>query len=409
MSCLETNTLKPMVTLRIAVVTTFFPNAIAPQRTMFVRNLVSSMRSSCEVLEVVAPLPYAPPFTANRRWRDLRSVPDHEVVDELKVSHPRFVAVPGLQVLNGLTYGVRVLFELWRLKRERGDFVVHGHCAYPDGVGVALASRLLRLPYAITAHGSDLNVYAQRRALRPQISWALRGATGIVAVSAALQSRVFELLTGKVHCRQTAHIPCAGFDPNIFVPPAERKQDLSEGRIVIFVGHLVPIKGIPFLIQAWLQLSAEGKVTARDRLLIVGDGPERASLEALAQSTTETAPIEFTGALAPREVATRLAAARLLCLPSLNEGTPNVIVEALASGIPVVASRVGGIPDLVQPGVNGFLTAPGDVGQLADALTIVLERTWSREEVRRSVLHLTWDELARRNVNFLTEAISTSA
>jgi glycosyltransferase involved in cell wall biosynthesis len=88
-------------------------------------------------------------------------------------------------------------------------------------------------------------------------------------------------------------------------------------------------------------------------------------------------------------------------LPSLNEGTPNVIVEALASGVPVVASRVGGIPDLIRDGENGMLVPPADSDALADALQTVLERGWQAASVAASVAHLTWQAIADRNCDFI--------
>lgn len=376
---------------------------------MFVSNLVTAMRPHCDVLHVVAPIPYAPPLSANTRWKRLRTIPAEESVGWLRVSHPRFLAVPGLQALNGLTYGVRVLLSLWRLKQLYGPFFVHGHCAYPDGVGVAIAARCLGLTYAITAHGSDINVYAQRWALQPQIRWALRGATGIVAVSDALTQRIRNLLKDDSSQTNVAHIPCAGFDPSIFTSADAETPRVGDGRTVVFVGHLVPIKGLPFLIRAWHQLVTAGSVNASDRLVIVGDGPERSALEEMCRSTGVESSVHFTGLLAPVQVAARVRSAHLLCLPSLNEGTPNVVVEALACGVPVVASRVGGIPDLIRDGSNGWLAEPGDSAALAAALAEVLGRQWSAKEMRQSVRQMTWDALARRNVAFLRKSTGALA
>lgn len=394
--------------LRIVVVTTFFPNSVTPLRTMFVRNLVMAMRAHCEVLAVVAPLPYAPPVPASPHWKKLRLVPSAESRDGLTVEHPRFVAIPGLQFLNGITYGARILPTLWRLKRERGTFLVHGHCAYPDGVGVAIAARLLSLPYVITAHGSDINVYSHRRALMPQIRWALRRASGIIAVSEALLQRIRVLLGAAAHAPRAESIPCAGFDPLIFGPAKSNTPSPQGGRVVVFVGHLVPIKGVPYLLKAWHQLAEAKRIRPDDSLVIVGDGPERAMLESLARDIGCRDSVRFTGSLPHDQVAAQIELAHLLCLPSLNEGTPNVVVEALASGVPVVASRVGGIPDLIQEGLNGYLAEAGNVADLVRALTHALERDWSRQAIYRCAQHLTWDTLALRNVAFLRGTLGTS-
>jgi glycosyltransferase involved in cell wall biosynthesis len=395
----------PAVGLRLVVVTTFFPNSSAPQRTLFVKNLVQAMRRQCQVLAVVAPVPYAPPFAPVPRWQAMRRVGAREQVDGVQVEHPRFAAVPGLTFLNGLGYAVSLWSTLRRLKRAHGRFLVHAHCAYPDGVGVALCARLLGLPYAITAHGSDINVYAPRASLKPQIRWALRGAAGAIGVSAAIKARLAALIGASRTTPALAHIPCAGFDPEVF--GTVRTPPQGTPRSVIFVGHLVPIKGLPTLLKAWACLRRDAVVGGSDRLVIVGGGPERQALEQQAAAAGLTDSIVFTGPVPPAEVARRIAEASLLCLPSLNEGTPNVVVEALASGVPVVATRVGGVPDLVREGINGELVDPNDPERLAAAIAKVLAHGCPPAQVRDSVAHLTWSSLARHNVSFLG-AVSAS-
>lgn len=340
----------------IVVVTTFFPNAAFPHRTVFVRNLVLAMRARASV-EVVAPVPYAPPAVRVARWRKLRTIPREETIDGMVVAHPRYAAVPGADALSGFTYGLAILESL-RRRLARGPFLVHAHCAYPDGVGVARAARRLGVPYAITAHGSDLNVYAKKWLLRPQVKAALAGACGVVAVSRAIEDEVEALGAGTALQR----IPCAGFDPALFAPRDQGACREALGidraaRVVLFVGNLVPVKAVDVLLTAWDMLRDR-----RARLLIVGDGVERAALQAQA---AKALGVTFLGALPQGEVARWIGAADVLVLPSRSEGTPNVVVEALASGVPVVASRVGGIGELVTDGSNGILVEPGEASALA--------------------------------------------
>ena len=142
------------------------------------------------------------------------------------------------------------------------------------------------------------------------------------------------------------------------------------------------------------------------RLIVIGAGSSRELLEQRANQLGVVANITFTGVLAQNEVSTWIAASDLLCLPSLNEGMPNVVVEALATGIPVVASRVGGIPALIKDGENGKLVPASDVLALADAIEEVLLRQWDRGVIRSSVAHLTWDALAEKNIAFLKSVIT---
>lgn len=391
--------------LRIVTVTTFFPNSADPHRTVFVANLVRAMRRHVPVF-VVAPVPLAPPFG---QWRVQAGIPRVETIGGIEVAHPRFVVVPKLGWLNGLTFALGVVTHLARLKREMGAFVVHGHCAYPDGVGVALAAKLLGLPFVVTTHGSDINVYAEQTTLRWQIRWALRRADGVVAVSRALLGKVQRLLAPATP--RVVFAPCAGFDPALFVPrsKAEARANLGlapDARVVLFVGHLVAIKGVDVLVNAWARLLAQSNGGQNCQLVLIGHGDNRKALESRVAQAGLSERVSFVGAVAQAEVSQWMAAADLLCLPSRNEGTPNVVVEALASGLPVVASRVGGIPELVVDGENGMLVPPEDPGALADALARALGREWVRDKVCASVAHLTWSAIAVKNIELMQQVMN---
>jgi glycosyltransferase involved in cell wall biosynthesis len=176
---------------------------------------------------------------------------------------------------------------------------------------------------------------------------------------------------------------------------------IRAARLALFVGNLVPVKAVDVLLAAW------GMLRDPDAALrIVGDGAERGRLEAMA---ARLPGVSFLGALGQPEVARWMAAADVLVLPSRSEGMPNVVVEALASGVPVVASGVGGIGELVADGANGKLVPPGDPAALAGALSSALGRDWDREEIRASVAHLTWTALAERNLSFLARVAPPGA
>jgi glycosyltransferase involved in cell wall biosynthesis len=355
-------------------------------------------------VEVISPVPYAPPFDFKPEWRSSRAIPARENIDGIDVEHPRFVVLPKIGWLSGLTYFLRILPVLRRFKSGGKQIVIHVHCAFPDAVGVALAARLLGLPYVVTAHGSDINVYAERPTLRFQIRWALSHAAGIIAVSEALQSRIANLL-GHTK-KRIACIPCAAFDPQVFSvrarPDALPSDGNSrQGRIVLFVGLLVPIKGVGFLVDAWAELRRRKKLHETDRLVLLGDGPERNALELKTAGAELAGTVQFAGTVSQAEVAQWIKTAHLLCLPSRNEGTPNVIIEALACGVPVVASRVGGIPDLIRDGENGLLVPPADSPALADAIESALERQWNADAIAESVAGRTWHTISRQNIEFI--------
>jgi glycosyltransferase involved in cell wall biosynthesis len=139
---------------------------------------------------------------------------------------------------------------------------------------------------------------------------------------------------------------------------------------VVYAGRLVPGKNVDLLIRAFTRLVAQLPAGAC-RLLVIGDGPEGETLRAAAAATGAAEAIEFTGLLPNPDVRQRLADAELFCLPSASEGTPSTVLEAMAAGLPVLASRAGGIPELVEDGVTGTLVPAGDEPALAEALFIL--------------------------------------
>ena len=390
---------------RVVVLTTFFPSPRDPFRTPFLRNLVDALAGDCDV-DLVIPVPRKPQIGP---WRDAVPVPASETHAGWPLSHPRYLALPGLHWLSGLTYFAAVWRTLRALKRRHGHFVLHAHCAYPDAVGAALAARFLGLPLVATAHGSDINLSGRQRLLRPQIRAALRSAQRVIAVSAPLAQAVADLT--RLPASRIACIPCAGYSPAIFHPrlPDERAAlrrtlGIEAGtRVVLFVGHLVPVKALDVLLRAWALVPSHGLDGPAARLILIGEGGERAALERLARQEGVAERVEFLGPLPQAVVADWIAAADLLCLPSHAEGSPNVVVEALASGTPVVASRVGGIPGLVDDGVNGLLVPPADPPALAAALAAALLRDWDAGRISASIAHLTWSALGRRNRDVLAD------
>jgi teichuronic acid biosynthesis glycosyltransferase TuaC len=399
-----------MPRLRVGVVSTFFPNSSAPYRTLFVRHLVTALAENAAVA-VIAPIPYAPPWPRRARWEALRTVPYSAGSSDVPVEHPRYIVVPKVGALSGLTYAIAVAPALKRLARAGID-VIHAHCAYPDAVGVALVARALGMPFVVTAHGSDINVRATRRSVRAQVLWALSQAQAIITVSEDLRNKICALaphLAPRVSC-----IPCSGVNPSLFHlgerSAARAGRDLdAQARVALFVGNLVPIKGLDTLLAAWRTLVGRGGLNSRDRLVVIGDGPLRPQLETAATEPALAGTLRVLGARPQEEISQWMRAATVLCLSSLNEGMPNVVVEALSSGLPVVATAVGGIPDLVKPEVNGYLAPSGNVEELSAALLRALDRNWDARQIASTAAGYNWKALAARNLDVLANAAQSQA
>ncbi len=374
--------------MRVLAITKIFPNQAEPLSAPFNRQQFAALARRCE-LEVAATIPWFPGAGLIARWSSagrLARVPRREQIAGVAVTHPRTLFVPRLaHGAWGPLYAASIAPGLVRY-RGKVD-VVLGSWAYPDGFAAVIAARLLGVPCVVKLHGSDINVMAKLPGPRRQTAWALSRAARVVAVSRALADEVAALGVP----RDRIAIVMNGVDPELFHvrdrAAARSELGLPGGPLALCVANLKPEKGVLDLARAWDRV-------ARDlpdaRLAIVGGGPLRAELEAaLPPSAT------LVGAQPLPKVATWMAACDVLVLPSHIEGTPNVVLEALASARPVVATRVGGIPDAVPEGRAGLLVPPRDAGELARALRDALARSWDEEAIRAAAPP-SWEDSAAR-------------
>jgi glycosyltransferase involved in cell wall biosynthesis len=171
-------------------------------------------------------------------------------------------------------------------------------------------------------------------------------------------------------------VPC-GVDPRVYRPPAERAGG-DRGAEILFVGRLLHGKGLSLLLEAIATLRGRGlEVTAT----IVGDGPARTAYEADARRLDVVEHVRFVGAVGQDEIRAHYERADVFCLPSFAEGVPVVAMEAMAMELPVVSTRIMGIPELVQDGAHGLLVAPGRVDQLTAALDRLVRSPQERRQM----------------------------
>jgi teichuronic acid biosynthesis glycosyltransferase TuaC len=384
--------------VRVLAITQIFPNAAEPLSAPFNRLQLAALGRLCEV-EVVAALPWFPGARLASRWSSAGrrvGVPRHEVVDGLDVTHPRVLYVPrvGRSLSAGL-YAASVAPEVLR-RRGRVD-VVLGTWAYPDGCAAILLARLLRVPSVVKLHGSDLNVVARLPGPRAQLRALLPRASRVVAVSRALADEAIALGVAPDRVRMVQN----GVDTLRFAPAdrAAARAELGldrDRRVLLYVGHLKESKGVLDLARAFADLAAARGDTD---LVVVGDGEARAGMV-----EAGGAAMKLVGARPHDEVARWMAAADVVVLPSWNEGTPNAVIEALACGRRVVATSVGGVPDLISSSLLGELVPARDPPALAAALARALDQAYDPGEVAAAAGRGSWEESAEKLRAVLEEA-----
>lgn len=241
---------------------------------------------------------------------------------------------------------------LARWIRAEGITHLHNHFAGPSASVSMLAARLAGIPYSFTLHGpADLAEPA-----RWKLGEKIAGAAFVACISHYARSQAM-LMSDPAHWDRLRIIHC-GVMPALYDRP---RQETGAGLHLVFVGRLAPVKGLRVLIEALARLDRPDI-----RLTIVGDGSERAALEAMAAPLGGR--VRFTGFQSQEEVAQILATADAFTLPSFAEGVPVVLMEAMAAGLPVIATRITGVPELVEDGVSGFLVVPGDAASLIEVL-----------------------------------------
>ena len=359
--------------MRVLAITKIFPNAAEPLSAPFNRQQFAELAKHCE-LDVMATIPWYPGAGLLARWSTagkLARVPRKETIDGIAVTHPRTLFVPRLAHATwGPLYAASIA-PLVAPRRGKVD-VVLGSWAYPDGFAAVIAAKLLGVPCVVKLHGSDINLIAKEPGPRRMLEWALPRAQRVVAVSKALAAEVVELGVDPDKVRVVMN----GVDSSLFKPrdraTARAELGLGSGPLAVYVGNLKPEKGVIELNRAW---PAVANQIPDATLAVIGGGPLASEIGGERMKLVGPEPHE--------RVNLWMAAADILVLPSHVEGTPNVVLEALASGRRVVASRVGGVPDLITSDVLGALVPAKDPDALAAAIAKALGEPYDPSEVAR--------------------------
>ena len=363
--------------MRVLAITNLFPSHQRPLLAPYNLQQLSALSALCDV-EIMATVPWFPGAKLLSKWTEsgrMDSVPRAEEYEGLWVKRPRTLYIPRMLGLSGPLFAGSLLP---RLLPYRGKIdVVFSAWAYPDGCASVALARFLGVPAVVKLHGSDINVFADRPGARPYLRYFLPRAARIVAVSRALGQRVCELGVAP----ERVAVVYNGVNGDLFRvrDRAEAREQLGlpqDRKIILYVGNVLDTKGCIDLADAFERVA---KKQPNTMLVIVGDGAARPACDEYAGRIGSQ--MLMAGGQPFEKVATWMAACDVLTLPSWNEGTPNVILEAYACGRRVVASDVGGIPDLIDSDTLGELVPVRDRAALADALARAAETPYDPREV----------------------------
>lgn len=392
--------------MRVLSTTQVFPNEAQPVHGVFVRERLARLTAHARV-QVIAPVPYFPGGHLVRP-RSRPRVPTFEEHGPLRVFHPRFLSFPGvLKSLDGILYFMGCLATARRMQRQHGIDIVDAHFAYPDAVGAALLAKTLGVPLVVTMRGGNIKRFKSSPTRRFQITRALRRARRIIVLSEPLRVDATELGADPEKIRSVPN----GVDHEVFrpAPRARAREEIGlgvDGPMIVSVGHLVPRKGFHRVVEVLHRLAQRFPGV---RYVVVGgpgvEGDARRELERAARRNRVAERTKLVGAVEHGRIAAYINAADVVCLPSDDEGCPNILLESLACGTPVVASHVGGVAEIVSDDV-GVTVPRADRVALETALGEALSRSWDREGIRERVLDRTWEAVAASVHGILEEAAS---
>jgi teichuronic acid biosynthesis glycosyltransferase TuaC len=364
-------------------------------------------------LEVLSPRPFTLPFHWFK-YHYFSSIPLTEQGIEGKIHHPRFPYLLPKKIFYPLAGGFYSLFVGGYVKKNIPDIdLIHSHHAYPDGFGLAKVCRKLHCPLVIDIHGSGFfSDWLKQPLLQKKIWNCVNNSSKIICISKKLLS---DAVAGGIPEQKLVYIPL-GIDVNRFEkscisdfsPHLNHKHENQ--LILLSVGHLNTGKGITYLIQAISYLPSD--LIKKCHFIIVGDGPEKANLINQSASLKISDSVTFTGRLVGDNLLGLYSYADVFILPSLSEGRPTVINEAMVSGCAIIASNIDGVPEQVIDGYNGFLVEPGNPRQLANKIRQLVEdenliRIMGKNSKKKIFDEgITWENYAKKVEKVYTDVIN---
>ncbi len=390
--------------MRVLTFTALYPNKVNPLQGIFIHQRVKhlALRPGNSV-EVIAPVPYFPAWMPGERWRKFSQIPREEVIEGVLIHHPRYPLLPGISMpVHGMLMYWASLPLAQHLQRKEQFDCIDAHFVYPDGFAAVRLGRKLGLPAVVSARGSDINLYSSFRAIRPMLRWTLLHGDGAIAVSDDLKNKIIALGIPESKIRVISN----GVDAERFQPrdakSARKQLGLpEEGSIAVSVGSLIESKGHHLLIAAIAELA---RSFPQLRLYILGEGAYRSTLEQLVREKKMQDRIFLFGTRPNEELSLWFSVADLSCLMSSREGWPNVVSEALACGTPVLATRAGGIPEIISSPDLGMLVER-NVQSIVVGLERALTKPWNRAEIARHSRSRSWDAVAAEVEAFLQSTI----
>jgi len=379
---------------KLIVYSSLFPSSVQPNAGVFIRERMFRVARHLPVV-VVSPVPWFPFLGIIRKWKPyFRLQPKKlEELEGIKIYHPRFLSVPGIfKAWDGFFMALGSLLTLIRIRKEYCFDIIDAHFAYPDGFAATLLGKWFRVPVTITLRGTEIPL-SKMSGRKKRILLALQRAAKIFSVSDSLRQHVVSLGAEASKILVVGN----GVDIDKFTAvdklAARNQLDIPvDSKVIVSVGGLVERKGFHRVIEVLPDL-----VESRPELIyliIGGPSPEgniRDRLERQVQQLRLEKNVRFLGAMPSEQLKIPLSAADVFVLATANEGWANVFLEALACGLPVVTTDVGGNREVICDEALGKVIPFGDPRQLQKAIDNAVDKDWKKDKIVQYAIDNAWD------------------
>jgi glycosyltransferase involved in cell wall biosynthesis len=388
--------------MKIVSISHLFPNNSEPLSGNFIKERLKYVNRKI-TLTMVAPVNYHTMLLCGIRNKKFNNIQYQEIFDGIFVYHPRYFTMPRiLKFSDGLFYyfSLKKLFE--RIIKVENIDLLDFHWVFPDAFAGLKLSKKFRKPIVVTIRGDRSIAYHEHGFRKQMVINVLQSVDHVIAVSNELKEKVVREYGVK---ENNITVIQNGLDTHKFPAIDKSKARMNLGlplnkKIILSLSRLSIEKGLEYLLRGLGILNSE-----HVELMVVGKGPLEKKLKTLSHRLNISDKVRFIGEVAHEETYKWYNAADVYCLPSLWEGCPNSIIESLACGTPVLATQVGGIPDLVPDEKYGLLVPPRDEFALSKALEDALNRTWDRPNIRKFGCSNTWDNVADKVINVFNSVL----
>lgn len=381
---------------KILALSYLFPNRVRPNYGIFVLNRLKAIKKYCDI-KIIAPVPKFPFMGIFPRFNKFSLIPREEVMGSLHVLHPFFFTIPRfLKCLDCFTYFLVTIPVIHKMRKSFDFDIIDAHWVYPDILTAYICSKIYRKKFIVTVRGLEA-LHLKEQGLRKKIlDFLLNKADYVITLSSELKALVEDIGVNK----QKVSVILNGVDSSTFVlldrEEARKSVNIpTDKKVIVTVGSLLMTKGHHKIIEVLPALSKEFET---ELYIIGGVGPEgndRKKIKNLV-NTLKLNNVHFVGQISHSNLVYWYNAADIFCFASFREGCPNVIMEALACGTPVVASNVGAISDMVDTDVKGYIFDLNIVNDLENKIRTAFKTKWDRHAIKNLINNQTWDRCAKQ-------------